>query len=187
MPLPIEVISIPATIGSVRRPEVVAETPSTNCMYVGRNVSAPNIAKPTTNDSTQHTVNTGLREQPDRQDRLRRAAFDPHEHAQRRRGADEQPDDRRRTPWVVVPPQLVASVRPAAPRPTNSDAGIVDDRLRCVAASAGIAAAATKKTTTETGTLIQNAQRQVRWSVKKPPSSGPITVVTPNTAPRAPW
>jgi hypothetical protein len=30
------------------------------------------------------------------------------------------------------------------------------------AASAGMAAAATKKTTTETGTLIQNAHRQVR-------------------------
>ena len=28
-------------------------------MKVGRNVKAPSIAKPTTNDSTQHTVNTG--------------------------------------------------------------------------------------------------------------------------------
>ena len=44
----------------MRRPEAVAETPSTNCMNVGRNVSAPSIAKPTTNDSTQQTVNTGL-------------------------------------------------------------------------------------------------------------------------------
>ena len=31
-PLPIDVESIPTTIGSVRRPDVVAETPSTNCM-----------------------------------------------------------------------------------------------------------------------------------------------------------
>ena len=31
-PLPIDVESIPATIGSVHSPEVVAETPSTNCM-----------------------------------------------------------------------------------------------------------------------------------------------------------
>ncbi len=51
---------MPATIGSVRRPDVVAETPSTNCMYVGRNVNAPSMANPTTNDSTQQTVNTGL-------------------------------------------------------------------------------------------------------------------------------
>ncbi len=59
-PLPIEVVSIPITIGNVRRPDVVAETPSTNCMYVGRNVRAPSIANPTTKDRTQHTVNTGL-------------------------------------------------------------------------------------------------------------------------------
>ena len=59
-PLPMEVSSRPATIGSVRRPDSVAETPSTNCMKVGRNVNAPSIAKPTMKDSTQHTVNTGL-------------------------------------------------------------------------------------------------------------------------------
>ena len=42
----------------------------------------------------------------------------------------------------------------------------------------------------------QDADREVdverttasdRWSVKKPPSSGPITVATPKTAPSAPW
>ncbi len=60
-PLPIDVSSSPATIGNVRRPDIVADTPSTNCMKVGRNVRAPSIAKPTMNDSTQHTVNTGLR------------------------------------------------------------------------------------------------------------------------------
>ncbi|PQM48415.1 hypothetical protein C1Y40_01380 [Mycobacterium talmoniae] len=32
VPLPVEVISMPTTIGSVRRPEVVAETPLTYCM-----------------------------------------------------------------------------------------------------------------------------------------------------------
>ena len=60
LPLPIEVMSMPATIGSVRSPDVVAETPSTNCMNVGRNVSAPSIANPTMNPRMQHTVNTGL-------------------------------------------------------------------------------------------------------------------------------
>nr|CRL79652.1 hypothetical protein CPGR_02847 [Mycolicibacter nonchromogenicus] len=50
---------MPTTIGRVRRPEVMAETPSTYCMKVGRKVSAPSIAKPTTNASTQHTENTG--------------------------------------------------------------------------------------------------------------------------------
>src|SRR5689334_7990337 len=57
-PLPTEVVSIPITIGKVRRPDVVAETPSTNCMYVGRNVRAPSIANPTTKDNPQQTVNT---------------------------------------------------------------------------------------------------------------------------------
>ncbi len=60
LPLPVEVINMPATIGSVRRPDVVAETPLTYCIKVGRNVIAPSIANPTTKDSTQHTVNTGL-------------------------------------------------------------------------------------------------------------------------------
>jgi hypothetical protein len=32
VPLPVEVISMPTTIGSVRRPDVVAETPFTYCM-----------------------------------------------------------------------------------------------------------------------------------------------------------
>ena len=54
-------------------------------------------------------------------------------------------------------------------------------------ANDGMATAPTSSTTTATGMLIQNAHRQVRWSVKNPPSSGPITVVTPNTAPSAPW
>lgn len=58
---------------------------------------------------------------------------------------------------------------------------------RAVRPSCGIAHAATASTTTATGTLIQNAHRQPRWSVNNPPSNGPTTVVTPNTAPSAPW
>ena len=60
LPLPIDVMSMPATIGRVRSPDSVAETPLTNCMNVGRNVSAPSIANPTMNPRMQHTVNTGL-------------------------------------------------------------------------------------------------------------------------------
>ena len=40
--------------------ETVAETPSTNCMKVGRKVSAPSMAKPTMKPRMQQTVNTGL-------------------------------------------------------------------------------------------------------------------------------
>ena len=60
-PLLIDIASSPTTIGRVCRPDVVADTPSTNCMNVGRKVSAPSIAKPTTNDSAQHTAKTGSR------------------------------------------------------------------------------------------------------------------------------
>src|SRR6478735_7243379 len=47
--------------------------------------------------------------------------------------------------------------------------------------------AATAMTRMPIGTLTMKHQCQDRWSVKNPPSSGPITVVTPKTAPRAPW
>ena len=60
-PLLSDIVSMPATIGRVCRPDVVADTPSTNCMKVGRSVKAPSIAKPTTNDSPQHTAKTGSR------------------------------------------------------------------------------------------------------------------------------
>ncbi|SKT41868.1 Uncharacterised protein [Mycobacteroides abscessus subsp. abscessus] len=36
VPVPVDVMSMPATMGRVRRPETVAETPLTNCMKVGR-------------------------------------------------------------------------------------------------------------------------------------------------------
>src|SRR4051794_41971351 len=54
-------------------------------------------------------------------------------------------------------------------------------------AKAGIGRGPTSRPTTATGTLTQTAPRHVRLSVKKPPRSGPSTVVTPNTAPSAPW
>ena len=59
--MPIDVISSPATIGKVRRPEAVADTPLTYWRCVGRNVIAPSMAKPTTNASTMTTLNTGSR------------------------------------------------------------------------------------------------------------------------------
>ncbi len=43
--------------------------------------------------------------------------------------------------------------------------------------------AATARATTPSGRLIQNTQRQSTESVSQPPSSGPATAETPNTAP----
>src|SRR5882757_10620087 len=60
LPLKTEAISSPRTMGSVRTPEIVAESPSTYCRYVGRYVIEPSIAKPTTKLSTVQTANTGF-------------------------------------------------------------------------------------------------------------------------------
>ena len=99
---------------------LVAETPSTNCMNVGRNVNAPSIANPTTKDSTQHTVNTGLANS--RIGRIGSAArLSTHTNAA---SATTEPTNR---PMItgephayLLPPQLVARVRPEAPRPTST-------------------------------------------------------------------
>ncbi len=57
-PVPIEVASKPAISGSSRSPEIVGLSPLTICMYCGRYVSAPNIAKPTTKPIAPAAVNT---------------------------------------------------------------------------------------------------------------------------------
>ncbi len=55
------------------------------------------------------------------------------------------------------------------------------------AAIDGIVIAARTITSDADRQVDVEAQRQDRWSVNSPPSSGPITVVTPKTAPSAPW
>lgn len=119
LPLPIDVISIPATIGNVRRPDVVAETPSTNCMNVGRNVSAPSIAKPTMKPRMQQTVNTGLVNS-----RMGRIGSAARVSTQTKRAIAAA--ETANKPMIIgepqaysPPPQLVARVSPEAPMPTN--------------------------------------------------------------------
>ena len=77
---------MPATIGSVRSPDVVAETPSTNCMNVGRKVSAPEHREP--DDEAEDAAHREHRagEQPDRQNRFGRTGFHPDEDGERRGG-----------------------------------------------------------------------------------------------------
>ncbi|PQM48414.1 hypothetical protein C1Y40_01379 [Mycobacterium talmoniae] len=87
---------------------------------MGRKVSAPSIANPTTNANTQHTVNTGLANS--RVGRIGAAArLSTHTNAP---SATAEPTN---SPTIVadphgyrVPPQLVARVRPAAPSPTSA-------------------------------------------------------------------
>ena len=120
LPLPIEVMSMPATIGSVRSPDSVAETPLTNCMNVGRNVSAPNIANPTMNPRMQHTVNTGLANS--RIGRIGSATrVSTHTKiASARAEAANSPMITGEDQAYVLPPQLVASVSPDAPSATKT-------------------------------------------------------------------
>src|SRR3954468_21329377 len=113
-----DIASNPTTIGRVCRPDVVADTPSTNCMNVGRNVSAPSIAKPTTNDSAQHTAKTGSRNS--RIGRMGTFADSP-----TKTKATMATTGPTNSPMIItepheysLPPQLVASVSPVAPRPT---------------------------------------------------------------------
>ncbi len=118
LPLTVEVISSPMTIGMVRNPDSDGDTPSTNCMKVGMNVSAPSIAKPTTSDSTQHMVKTGFRNS--RIGRIGSAAF-----SSTRTNIARARIDPTTSPMMVgevqasSPPRLVASVRPDAPIPTQ--------------------------------------------------------------------
>ena len=118
-PLLTEVISSPATIGRVRSPDSVAETPSTNCMKVGMNVNAPNMAKPTMKPRMQQTVKTGSANS--RIGRIGSAACSS-THTKIASATAEA----RKRPTIIgeaqaysPPPQLVASVRPEAPSPTK--------------------------------------------------------------------
>ena len=106
-------------MGMVRNPDSVGETPCTNCMKVGMKVSAPSIAKPTTNDSTQHTENTGFRNS--RIGRMGSTAF-----ISARTNSTRAIAAPANSPMMVgevqanSPPMLVASVRPDAPSPTQT-------------------------------------------------------------------
>lgn len=54
-------ISKPAIIGVINRPDVVGPWPLTVCRYSGRNVTAPNSPAPTRNPIALLTLNTRLR------------------------------------------------------------------------------------------------------------------------------
>ena len=113
-------IKRPATSGSIRTPELVADTPSTNCKNVGRNVIDPSIAKPTTNASALHTENTRL--ENSRIGRIGSAArlSTTTNTAKAIKDTPINPRICADPHAYVVPPQLVASVSPPAPIATNT-------------------------------------------------------------------
>ncbi len=152
VPAAIDVINRPATRGSIRTPELVADTPLTYCKNVGKNVIDPSIAKPTTNASALHTENT----------RLENSRIGKIGSTARRSTTTNTAKATTDTPInpstctdphaYVVPPQLVASVSPPAPIATNT---IPAQSMigRAVARTAGIVTAAIATTTTAIGTF----------------------------------
>src|SRR5579875_1099139 len=119
VPLPRAVASRPSTIGSIRSPDVVADTPFTYCRKVGRNVIEPIIAKPTMKLSTEATLNTRLRN--NRIGRIGSAA----RSSTNTKTASATTEPANRAMIVAepqaywVPPQDVARVSPVAPSATN--------------------------------------------------------------------
>lgn len=120
LPLNTEAISSPATIGSVRTPETVAESPSTYCRYVGRYVSAPSMAKPTMKLRIEQTVNTGLANS-----RIGSIGSAARVSTQQNRPSAISPPANR--PMITaephaysLPPQLVARISALAPTATSA-------------------------------------------------------------------
>lgn len=103
-------------MGRVRRPDEVADAPLTYWRYEGRNVSAPIMAKPTMKLSSEATANT-----LPRNNLIGRIGSGTRfSTTTNRASATAEPANR---PMIVaepqgysVPPQVVASVRPLAPR-----------------------------------------------------------------------
>ena len=109
----------PSTIGSIRSPDVVADTPFTYCRNVGMKVIEPIIAKPTMKLSTEQTLNTRLRNS--RMGKIGSAVRSSTATKMARATTDAA-----NRPMMVaepqaywVPPQEVARVRPVAPSATN--------------------------------------------------------------------
>ena len=108
------------TMGRVRTPEIVAESPSTYCRKVGRNVIAPSIAKPTMKLRIEQTVKTGLPNS-----RIGSIGWAARVSAQQKAARARTPPAKR--PMMTgelqaysLPPQLVARIRALAPTATRA-------------------------------------------------------------------
>lgn len=119
LPLKIDAMSRPMTMGRVRTPEMVAESPSTYWRYVGRKIIAPSIAKPTMKLRTEHTVKTGLRNS-----RIGSIGSTARVSTQQNRASAITPPAYRAMMVAEpqansLPPQLVARIRALAPAATR--------------------------------------------------------------------
>ncbi len=153
MPELIEVISRPATSGSILSPDAVASTPSTYWRNVGRKVIAPSIVKPTTNASAEQTAKTFLVNRL-----IGRIGSSARSSTRTNTASPTAPPTKR--PMMVAepqayvePPQLVARIRQLVPRPTVRMPS-QSIRLRAPAATLGMNLPAAKITIRANGTLM---------------------------------
>ena len=114
--------------GVSRSPEMVGLSPFTTCMYRGRKVMAPNMAKPTTKPMAEVVGERPVPQQRQRDDRFGRPPFHPEEGGTTRTtGGHRQGDDRARRPLVGVPPQAGHQDQAGGRRRQQGRAQVVDD------------------------------------------------------------
>ena len=118
----------PMTIGRVRTPDAVADTPFTYCRYVGRNVIAPSIANPTMNASTTHTLNTEDRNRCSGRIGSSALASTNTKMPSDTIDADEQADDRGRSPGVLGATPGQREGETGGAQRDEHDPEVVDDR-----------------------------------------------------------
>src|SRR3954452_16605590 len=180
------VTMMPAVIGSMSRPELAAESPELICRNVGMNAIAENMPRPTAMPSAVATTKVGL---PNSESgmigSMARRSTSTKATAETTNAAIMARV--RPAPQPSLPPKSVnrtseVVVADSATMPQWSRGALLCLRGR-VSANQPTANAASP-----TGTLTQkhHCQPRLAESVKKPPTSGPITADRPNSAPIGP-
>src|SRR3954470_6804338 len=177
---------MPATIGSIIRPELTADRPELICRNVGMKAIAENMPSPTAAPRAVATTKVRL---PNSDSGMigstARRSTATNTHAETTNAAS------RASAWHELQPSL-------PPKSVNriSDV-VVAERATMPAESSGVVLRLRgrvsvnqpmAKAARPTGTLIQkhHCQPRLAWSVKNPPTSGPATAERPNSAPIGP-
>jgi len=127
----------------------------------------------------------GLGERADQHALLLHAAGEP-ALAQRTTEPDDSPTMSGEPQARSTPPHVVTRTMPLTAT-VNSVAPRRSIRTWRFVSEAGSTVLVTARASAPSGRLMRKAQRQVSWSVKKPPSSGPTMLQAPKRAPNQPW
>ena len=183
-PLTIEVIRTPAINGVMQEPRDGGTQPA-DVLQEQREVrdGAEERESDHEADRARHAEDP-VREQRERQDRLGRASFDEDERDDEHDARNRERDHSGRAPGVgrAAEARVQHDRREAAGK--RDGAEVVDPVLDLVAAGVERGGDDRRARAARSGTLTKKIQRHDRLSTKKPPSSGPMTVETPNTPPK---